>query len=192
MFLWHLAAVTGTSASTFSWPSWLSITGLNRLLSKAHKAGDFNGDFSFHERLRQDPALAPSSLSSVQRISSQSMDENRGTDTRVPHLAPGWLFPDSTMLAFVPIISYREYSCDTSYRFLHKVRSEISIKEQIVMHFSHYFSDFKINRGGGGRGQGKISCKRRGGRIHLRDLCTKGVFTQFGSILMQVNFKVNK
>lgn len=132
---WHLAP-----ASTSSWPSWLSSTALSGLLRKAHQAGDMNGDLCVprtSDAAGYSLSFLPSVLSPQCSGNLQSeYGETRGADKSEGHTL-GWLFPGLTMLLFVLTVPYREWICDTSDRFNHKLRSDTSTKEWSVIHFSH-------------------------------------------------------
>lgn len=87
--------------------------------------------YSFTNKMIQDPAL-PDSLSSAQRSSARAWV--RPVAQTSQHHA--WRVIPRHESA-VPTIPYREWTCDTSYEFDHKLKSDISTKEQTVKYFSH-------------------------------------------------------
>lgn len=125
---------TGASSSSFICPwdtvsprlsppmTGLFITRPSRQLWKALWEGMQMVTYSFHEQMIQDPACAR--LSPVLREAPARAWVRPVAQTSQHH---AWRVIPRHESA-VPTIPYREWTCDTSYRFDHKLKSDISTK----------------------------------------------------------------
>ena len=156
---------TGTSSSSFICPrdtvsprlspmTGLFTTRPSRQLWKALWEGDANGDLLIPWTNDAGSSLCPT-LSPVLREAPARAWVRPVAQTSQCH---AWRVIPRHESA-VPTIPYREWTCDTSYRFDHKLKSDISTKEQTVKYFSHWFSNFKILRDDSDRGQAELNCK---------------------------------